>query len=720
MIRRLLFLAFLPAALQAATFTATFPERSEWPGPAFWPNPLYAWSADGGDAVVEATKGTELQLLTRQVTDAASVFELSTTIRFSNPGEISMKDRVWAGFSIGIRSGMDDYRHRLVHGASSLQAGVRVDGSLFLGKRDTGAVVDPARPVQLTLRHDGNGRVELIARQESATEESVAWSGDPATVIGNLALAAESPRKHGDQRGPVIVRFESWSVDGLAVRDEQAFGPILWTQYTLAGGTLKMTAQMAPVEGEATLELQRGGEWVAAGSSPIDPLSRTAHFRIDDWQATEDVPYRIRFAWEGETHGWNGTVRREPTDANRFSVASFSCDHGYAFPLPGMVQNVLRQDPDLVFFAGDQIYEGYGGFGVLREHSDRAFPDYLRKYYQFGWSWRDVLKDRPSIIIPDDHDVFQGNLWGHGGRPFPDGGGQEHGGYRMHPDWVNAVQRTQTGHLPDPPDPRPVAQGIGVYFTAFEYAGIAFAVLEDRKFKSGPAAVLPEDRRKRPPEELDVDGAELLGPRQEKFLADFARKTSDAPLRLVLSQTIFCKASTHSGSKLRPGGYDFDSGGWPQSGRKRALQPLLNNPRTVMLHGDQHYGVLVQHGVESHGDGPYAFMVPGTANGFPRAWWPKGPEGGAATWTGDFADPFGNKFTVLAAGNPDPGSNTMNPRGKDDPETTARKKGSGHGLTVFDRDARSVTFHLYRYAISTDRTGWDDQFPGFPVTVPLR
>ena len=39
--------------------------------------------------------------------------------------------------------------------------------------------------------------------------------------------------------------------------------------------------------------------------------------------------------------------------------------------------------------------------------------------------------------------------------------------------------RTQTGHLPDPADPAPSGQGIPVYFTAFTWGGLDFAVLAD-------------------------------------------------------------------------------------------------------------------------------------------------------------------------------------------------------------------------------------------------
>ena len=74
------------------------------------------------------------------------------------------------------------------------------------------------------------------------------------------------------------------------------------------------------------------------------------------------------------------------------------------------------------------------------------------------------MKDRPTICIPDDHNVGHGNLWGAGGKQSFDSGGAD-GGYLFPPEFVRMVERQQTWNLPDPYDPTPVQQGIGVYYT---------------------------------------------------------------------------------------------------------------------------------------------------------------------------------------------------------------------------------------------------------------
>jgi len=429
---------------------------------------------------------------------------------------------------------------------------------------------------------------------------------------------------------------------------------------------------------------------------------------------------------------WSGTIRRDPKDQDTISIAAFTGDNGYIFPNTRITRNVGIQNPDLLFFSGDQIYESHGGFGITRTPVDIAALDYLRKYWQFGWSWRELLKDRPSVILPDDHDVYQGNIWGHGGRRIPglsgrpSGADWPKGGYAMDPAWVNAVQRTQTAHLPDPYDPRPAEQGIEVYFTASEYGGLSFAVLEDRKFKSGPAAILGNQaqlRRTGNPKDFDHPDAKLLGSRQEAFLQAWVKAKDDtADFKVVLSQTIFCRATTHAGARLRPGGFDLDANAWPQNKRNRALK-ILSPADVVMVCGDQHSGILLHHGVDHWEDGPIAFMVPGIANGFPRAWWPDKPgenhKAGDPGWTGRYFDAMGNRMTVLAAANPEKGSNEI-AKGSINPEKLGHLKGSGHGILKFHRKTGEATFETWRLQFDAANPKPVDQFEGFPKILKLK
>ena len=62
------------------------------------------------------------------------------------------------------------------------------------------------------------------------------------------------------------------------------------------------------------------------------------------------------------------------------------------------------------------------------------------------------------------------NLWGEGGVAADSPAGDT-GGYFYPPEYIRMVERCQTWHLPDPADPRPIAQGITTYFTRLRVGG---------------------------------------------------------------------------------------------------------------------------------------------------------------------------------------------------------------------------------------------------------
>jgi len=722
----------LGAAAAAGKLRAQSAWKSQWQGsrvwigPEYWANPLQGWRVEDGEVVARSGGGRNLHLLSAQIDGRA--FETSVTVRLHRWG--SNPEEAWAGFQLAVQGDLPGYRHALVHPTRSFAAGVRGDGRLFVEDAVSEKAVPLTAPLELRLKADEAGVLELAAGGVRVSQRL-----DPADLRGNLALAAQAPAPRVAEPTGTEWGFRDWTVAGLEQKPEQSFGPILWSQYTLSRGTLKLLAHFPPLGHEdadvARLEIRDGDAWTPAAEASIDPLSRTALFRLDDWDDANDVAYRVVYDWQGAAYEWSGRVRRDPREQSELQVAALSCDHGECFPQERLVRNLRIQDPDLLFFAGDQIYESHGGFGVARDRpTPEAMLDYLRKYWQHGWTWRDLLKDRPSIVIPDDHDVFQGNIWGQAGRPLPPSDGPrprfENGGFLMPVDWVNAVQRTQAGHLPDPVDPDPLDSGIEVYFTEIRYGGASIAVLEDRKFKTGPGDILTPEQRAAADEDpaaVDVPGAELLGARQEDFLRAWAQESADADFRLVCSQTIFCKATTHSGRDLVRRVVDLDCGGWPQSARNRALAILQAAPDVIMLHGDQHIGSLVRQGVEEWEDGPVAFMVPGTSNGFPRAWRPESPgenrDPGAPPWSGRYVDGLGNRMTVLGAANPEPGSNTREGQAGLDPEEVAHRKGSGHGIVRLDRSERRATFEMWRHAFDAARPGDADQFEGFPVRLEL-
>lgn len=712
----------------AQSYRSKWKGSRRWIGPDWWANPLTDWSLTSNTVTASAAADRTLCLLPVDLGTSGNGFELRVAVeprraRRKGAANAAVKTdaSTAAGFRIGRQGGIDDYRHALVHAQKWIDAKIDGTGRLSLGDVESeNALPNGKGPVSLHLRGERKEQEFLLTLSATRGETSVSVETKVAAerIAGGVSLLADGPKVNGGSPAVLSYAFSNFAMQGDCVvqHSGRTFGPILWSQYTLNHGQLRLQAQLAPLgpkpNHKAELWIKsEADDWVKRAEVPMEKLSRTVTFTIDDWESETARPYQVRFKWQNSIATWNGSIRPEPGRSDPFKLACFSCDNGYLFPIPAMVSQVKQQDPDMLFFAGDQIYESYGGFGVARGADvQTAMLDYLRKYYQFGWTWRDLLRDRPSVILPDDHDVFQGNIWGHGGRKLPDQPGKPDwtfGGYLMPGEWVSAVEQTQVGHLPDPAVPMKLPIGISPYFTAMTYGGIGFAILEDRKFKTGPKS-LPEDQR------TDGDGADLLGAEQEEFLQSWSEDWTGQEMKCALSQTIFCRAATHTGQKLNRTKSFFDSGAWPKAARNRAVR-ILGDCNALAIHGDQHLGVLLRHGVEDFDDAGYALMVPGTANGFPRAWWP-GVERGeepkpGQDYTGKFHDEAGHPIHILAVGNPEPGSNKL-PK-TTDPMEIGYRKGSGYAVVEFDKATHEATASLYRLG---DR---EEMFEGFPVTIKV-
>ncbi|MEM6318195.1 MAG: alkaline phosphatase D family protein [Bacteroidota bacterium] len=510
---------------------------------------------------------------------------------------------------------------------------------------------------------------------------------------------------------PVIAPFEN--IDTLATNDwwNRATNPIIdmnvardsviaFGIYTVSNQTLKMSAQLFPLYPEETrtvrLEVKEGDSWKEIQRQEVNDLGWSALFRVDNWDDSRDVIYRLA---HGKGAYFEGVIRKNPVDKKELVLAAFSCnsnkDRG---DRANYIRNVNHHDPDLLFFAGDQSYDH-------KEHT--------AAWLKFGVQFRDIFRQRPCITIPDDHDIGQGNIWGEYGKKASSMAGAD-GGYFFHPEYVKMVERCQTAHLPDPYDPTPVQQGIGVYYTNLEIGHVDFAIIEDRKFKSGPKGKIPQqgprpDHIRNPnydPKSVDVAGLELLGKRQLDFLEGWGA-TKNGKMKAVLSQTGFCGGAHLHGQKDNRLHADMDSNGWPQTGRNKALT-AIKKANAVHIGGDQHLATVIHHGINEFEDGPHAFIVPALVNNYySRWWWPEDEKAGknanaALPWTGQYLDGFANKITMKAYVNPESPSS-----------------GSGYGLIRFNQQKEEVTFECWPREVDVS-TSNAQQFVGFPITISMR
>jgi len=567
--------------------------------------------------------------------------------------------------------------------------------------------------------------------------------------------------------------FADFAVEGATRHADRAWGPILAATYLVdrseeGDSTLRLTAHLAALGADDTRPVRLWPEdearpelWRLAGSAArsLDG-SDLATFTLPGYEDREDGEprrYKVELVGAGTSASafFTGSIRSEPDPDEPWTLASLSClknqvgpiawnASGLWFPHEQLVGRIAAADPDFLYFSGDQIYEG-DLTGPNRLDVALSIADYQTKYRRFLWAFRELLRDRPSVMIPDDHDVFHGNLWGAGGVLAEKREGlsaQDSGGYRMPAAFVNVVHRSLVSNLPPSKVSPVIGQGITTYTTDFAWGGVDFCVLADRMWKDSPSVMVPAAEFRNgwiqnaefDSVQTDNPAARLLGAEQERFLGDWAK--ADEPrtwTKVALSQSPFaCLHSLPAGTKSDnavgrqapplPGAYpdndapvaDGDSNGWPQSARLRAVE-LLAEAGALHLCGDQHLGTAAWYGTDAWRTGTVEFTSPAMGNTWPRRWMPReagerrplDADGAPTTprYTGDYIDGFGNKLTMLAVANPV--ENGREP-------VLQMNRAPGFGIVRFWPGEERIELEAW--------PTWDtdSQYPGWPLWLDAR
>ena len=742
--------------------------EGRWLGPNWWANRLQDWSRMGAKGGTIQCRPTHSFLAWRVAHDMVREIDLSegdldvsvqVTLEPEKKGGNLAPDSM-AGFLIGTGNTLDDPmarmmvfefkkspKSKLAYAAvlgSGIAVGVSGDGNLRVIDLDLGSVCAEAEvklganmPVHVTTEKKGS-EVVLSAVCGSA---KVSATFPSLRFKGGLALTSHAGTK-SKSLSSLVSSFRDYSAkSGFAKVNSAAIGPIVAAQYTVDRGVLKLSAQCMPQAkgAKASIAFYRDGKWGGQAVRSIHPIDQLALFRIKNWDASKAVPYRVSIPLAGSElpSYFTGMISAKPSSGKvRLALLGgilhrpwgrvTNWDENLDFPHHDIQKRVADKKPDVAFFYGDQIYEGTPS-GVDRKD---YFNDYLYKWIFHCVSFRETLRNIPTVTVPDDHDVFQGNYWGEGGRKAPHNN-WNFGGY-LHPaEFVAQVHRTQTGHLPDPPNPDCLQQNLPAYHCDLNWGGVSFAVLGDRYFKSGPAGHgLPKSGTNRPDHYnnpdfdtsgLDLDGLELLGKPQEDFLADWAEDWSEGTkMKALLSQSPFANTATHhAGTYLIA---DLDSNGWPQSGRNRALR-LLRSARAVHITGDQHLATLLQHGIKNHGDAIFSFAGPSVANAYARAFYPanhgnyyKSDPPQPDQYLGDRLDGFKNKITFHAVANPDTRKDSVYHTAK---RTRTNGQAPGFGIIDFDTKAQTITFDCKPRSAEVAARLKNGSYPGWPKTVSV-
>jgi alkaline phosphatase D len=730
-----------------------------WAGPNYWANRLQDWEVKNGR--VQCLNGSRNQL---------TLHRPGTSIR-GNGGNFSFSVRTGlntgsnnagsrAGFLLGAGPNLD-WRAALLVQASlgrdfGLFLGITGGGNLVIEDYSTGAVTALAT-VAASGGFAQDTRLELAATHNPGpgtyTLTLTAFNASNSQ-IGTVNFSVPSDRVLGSfglltHRGSSSAThwFDDFSGSGAALQAEpDRHLAILGAMHTLSKGKLKLTAQLPPLSLAANpavaLDTWNGSAWTNIATAPVDNTdnlsSYTATFAIPGWNDAVDTPYRLRVNVGGTDYAWTGTIRRDPVDKQELVIAVTNCQRindgnvqspGFDWspvmmwhPHPQSFAHIAKHQPDVLLALGDQLYEPQPTTKDTSSDTNRQL-DFLYKWYLWVLQVRELARDIPTVAIPDDHDVYQGNLWGEGGIATTT---EATGGYIEPPEWVRMSERAHTSNLPDPDPYNPVQppptveQGIGVYFTGMTYGRLGFAILEDRKFKTGPNSPPP------------VDQQHLLGERQHEFLRQWNKDWAGQDLKMVVSQSPFGNLNTHRSAGFLFGLNDRDTHGWPTHRRNEAWR-LLRASRMFQLAGDQHIGTLAHHGADSPRDAGISFGAPAMSNFFPRIFDPvnntDGPTPIVSPYKGDYFfngvgtlpdgftpnrvsnDP--HHFAILGAANSEQyyeRSTGVNPPNYHD-------RGAGYGITRVNKSTREITFEAWPIHADPEYPQTGSQFSDWPQTV---
>ena len=251
----------------------------------------------------------------------------------------------------------------------------------------------------------------------------------------------------------------------------------------------------------------------------------------------------------------------------------------------------------------------------------------------FGWAFREAMRDRPTLCIPDDHDRVPGQQSGaRAARRWDTGRGTSSlGGYRSRPGWstwstartlrtirIRSIRRRSS---------RTSASTTATWSTATW----ASRSLADRQFKSGPEHVDTGSGRADHVLDPELDTAALDAPGlcpARRTAGGVSRTVGGADWRGHTMKVLLRRRPCSRASPTHHGGYDdyliadLDCGGWPQTPREPGSSASLRKAKCLHVCGDQHLPSLVQYGAGRAARRLLGILHAAISAGYPRWWRP--------------------------------------------------------------------------------------------------
>lgn len=375
---------------------------------------------------------------------------------------------------------------------------------------------------------------------------------------------------------------------GVASGDPLPDGFVLWTR--LAPQPLHPDGGMpdAPVSVRwSVAEDAAMSRVVASGRALASPQAGHAvHVEVQGLRPDREYWYRFAAGGEASQIGRARTTPAAGAPVDRLRFCFTSCQKYEAGFYAGY-RHLVEENPDLILFLGDYIYEGDpGSRNAVRLHQNPEPMDVAGYRVRYATYRTDPLLQAahaaaPWVVIWDDHEVTN------------DYGGDRDGavdpavflGRRA------AAYQAYYEHMPIRRRSLPVGPSMQLHRTV-DWGGLAqFQLVDDRQYRDAPPCLAPDQDGKLIPDcDARRDPARsMLGRAQEAWLLD-ALATSPARWNLLTQQTLFGPMTLRNPADLSQERFSNDGwDGYPATRDRitaRWVEAGTSNP--VVLGGDIH------------------------------------------------------------------------------------------------------------------------------------
>jgi alkaline phosphatase D len=383
---------------------------------------------------------------------------------------------------------------------------------------------------------------------------------------------------------------------GVASGEPVSDGMVLWTR--LAPRPLEGDGGMPPIAVPVRWEIaedERFAQIVRHGQVIADPdWGHSVHVEVGGLRPDRRYWYRFISGGVVSPVGRTRTAPLPGAPVNGLRIVFSSCQK-YEAGYYAAWRHAVADDPDLIFFLGDYIYEAAPADGGVRRHLNPEpfdVPGYRVRYatYKLDPLLQGAHAAAPWVVTWDDHEVAN---------DYADDLDEHNGDRTAFLRRRAAAYKVYWEHMPLRRSARPVGPSARLYRT-LDWGRLAqFQIVDDRQWRSGHPCQPPELlAQHRDYKTLVTDCAErrdpartILGAEQEAWLGD-ALGATQAHWNLLTQQTLMTSYARIDPAHpdLGPQYWSVDSWGGYPAARERILRRWRDakTPNPLVLSGDIH------------------------------------------------------------------------------------------------------------------------------------